>query len=355
MKTFSLITPALLLAGLLLSCNGDRAENKRSMDATTKSDSVVSSSYATGNSAPGYTSDESKNKSFDALVQETAQQKEEADKQLDANNAFFPAVFSSSAARVSALDSLHRFIRTADIRFRVRDVVSSTYAIENITLRFGGYVANTHLSSDNLGTYTTRISEDSSLETMHFQVTNQLVLRIPVANLDTTLKSLVPLIDFLDYRNVTTNDITLDLLANQLQQKRQSRYSSRMGNDIDAKGKHLDDVQNAEQSIRSSQEQSDNALLENLRLDDQVRYSTITLNIYQHEAFRQEVVKNEKTISAYEPGLGDKLANAAGNGWRGLRFLLVIIVTLWPLWLVAGVTWFFVRRLIRRKKKETAQ
>ena len=344
----SLLPAAALTATIFYSCaDGSRSEAKRAdnADYSRMTDSVLVSGNS---SAPPSANEKMKSDYIDptsggSVIEMT----EESNK----SNRYFKEVFSSSGARPNALDSTHRFIRTADIKFRVKNVISSTYTIENITSRFGGYVANTHLSSEIVNQYTTKVSEDSSLETMHFVVVNSIVLRIPVRNLDTTLKSLVPLIDFLDYRNVTTNDITLDILANQLQQKRQGKFNQRLSNDIDQKGKKLDDVQSAEMSVLSSEEASDNALIENLRLDDQVRYSTITLNIYQHETFRQELVKNEKTISSYEPGLGEKLANAAEGGWHGLRAILVFLVLIWPLWLAGAITWIVVHWLLKKQKK----
>lgn len=368
MKTILPLFPAAVLTAMLFaSCDAENrspAEQEKAYSKySVKADSISAGTYSAptdANAAGNTVSNADYNSSNYAVTNLDASAANGAvnstwigyDAQAKiTNNKNFKEVFSSSAARPNALDSTHRFIRTADIKFRVKDVVNSTYSIENITARFGGYVANTHLTSEQTGQYTTRVSEDSSLETMHYMITNKIVLRIPVENLDTTLKSLVPLIDFLDYRNVSTNDISLEVLANMLQQKRQGKYNARLSKDIDEKGKKLNDVQSAEQSVLSSEETADNALIQNLRLDDQVRYSTITLNIYQHETFRQELVKNEKTISSYEPGLGEKLSKAAKGGWHGLRAILVFFVTIWPLWLIGAAVWALVRWLVKNQKR----
>ena len=57
------------------------------------------------------------------------------------------AATSSSAAVENNKDSVHKFIRTADLKFKVKDVVQSTYTIENITNVHGGFVTYTNLSS----------------------------------------------------------------------------------------------------------------------------------------------------------------------------------------------------------------
>jgi hypothetical protein len=340
-----LLPVAALTAALSFSCNagpGSQDESLRKADYSRSADSV---SYSPAESKAPEPGTNSKVSISDNTSGDISQMRETVN-----NKSYFAEVFASSGARPNALDSTHRFIRTADIKFRVKNVVGTTYAIEGITARFGGYVASSHLESQMIDMNTVKVSEDSSLETMRYRVVNTIVMRIPVSNLDTTLKSLVPLIDFLDYRNVNTNDITLNILTNQLQQKRQAKYNLRLSNDIDQKGKKLDDIQGAETGVLLSEEAADNALLDNLRLDDQVRYSTISLNIYQNETFRQELVKNEKTVSSYEPGLGEKLLNALQGGWHGLKAILVVVVMLWPLWLVGAAAWIFIRFLLKKQK-----
>ena len=56
-------------------------------------------------------------------------------------------VFSSSAAKVDEGDTIHKFIRTGDIRFKVKSVADATYQIEDITRRFKGFVTYTTLNS----------------------------------------------------------------------------------------------------------------------------------------------------------------------------------------------------------------
>ena len=58
------------------------------------------------------------------------------------------ALVSSSAAVVNKKDSTHKFIRTADLKFKVKSVIKSTYNIEDLTARQGGFVTYTNLSSN---------------------------------------------------------------------------------------------------------------------------------------------------------------------------------------------------------------
>ena len=47
----------------------------------------------------------------------------------------------SSSAAVAKEDSTHKFIRTADLKFKVKNVPQSTYYIENIVSKFDGFVS----------------------------------------------------------------------------------------------------------------------------------------------------------------------------------------------------------------------
>src|SRR5689334_4249350 len=58
------------------------------------------------------------------------------------------SVVSSSAAVESLKDSARKFIRTSDMKFRVKDVAKATYQIEDITRSFNGFVTYTHLESN---------------------------------------------------------------------------------------------------------------------------------------------------------------------------------------------------------------
>jgi hypothetical protein len=358
MKTFRTLLPACLLAGIFIySCGSADRRSPYNNEPAAKMDSVSGGFENTPRTeqetGPGFISgnkkaETDKQNRYKPSTKNVSVNNFYADQTEINNNEYqnFVYMMRSTAARPTRLDSTHRFIRTADLKFRVKNVAWTSYHIEDIAVKFGGYISDTKLSSNLTSSDEKPVSADSTLQTMRYIVNNTIVLRVPVENLDTTLKSLVPFMDYLDYRNVNTNDITLEMLANRLAQARIAKFNQRLSFSIDNKAGKLNDVQSAEESMLGQQENSDNALIENLRRDDQVKYSTVTLNIYQPETIRQELVAREKNIDLYEPGLGSKLGSAFSAGWHGLQILILGIVTLWPLWLIALVIYYVVRRLI---------
>ena len=255
---------------------------------------------------------------------------------------------SSSAAVVNKKDTVRKFIRTADLKFKVKSVINSTYAIENIISKQGGFVTYTQLNSNIDNKTTVAISADSSLETIYYSVVNNMTLRVPTEKLDTTLKTIAQLIDYLDYRTIKADDVALQLLSNKLTQQRTQNIEKRITKAIDNRGKKLRETTSAEELLASKQEQSDVAKVSNLSLNDQINYSTITLSIYQRQALKRELIANEKNIDIYTPGLGSKLLEALKTGWEMLEAIIVFFAQLW--WfLLFGAIGYMIYRISRKR------
>ena len=133
----------------------------------------------------------------------------------------------SSSAAVEDKNSKRKFIRTADARFKVKDVAQSTYKIERLTQNVGGFVTLSELRSSVTENDETQISQDSLLKTTRYEVNNTITLRVPNVKLDTLLRSLAKEVQFLDYRVIKADDVNLQLLANELSQKRNATIPSK--------------------------------------------------------------------------------------------------------------------------------
>lgn len=241
----------------------------------------------------------------------------------------------SSSAAVEPKNSTQKFIRTADIKFKVKNVVKSTYAIENAVAKFGGFVTYTNLQSNIHDQIKTKISQDSTLETTKFSVENNITIRVPNTQLDTVIKSIAKQIDFLDFRVIKADDVSLKLLANQLSQKRSSTNEKRVEKAIDTKGKKINDIMEAENALASQKEANDSKTIENLSIQDQVNFSTITLQLYQNETIKQEITAGEKDSAYYKPNLGIQIIDSLKTGWYILQSILVFLLNLWPFILIS--------------------
>ncbi|MEL1256196.1 DUF4349 domain-containing protein [Flavobacterium sp. DGU38] len=256
---------------------------------------------------------------------------------------------TSSSAAVEKKDSKQKFIRTADIKFKVKNVVKSTYAIENATQKFGGFVTYTNLQSTIQEQIKTKISQDSTLETTKYTVENNITIRVPNTQLDTVIKTIAKQIDFLDFRVIKADDVSLKLLSNQLSQKRSTNTEKRVEKAIDEKGKKINDIMEAENTLANQKEANDNRIVENLSLQDQINFSTVTLQLYQNETIKQEIIAGEKDPAAYKPNLGIQIIDSLKSGWYILQSILVFFVNLWP-FIFISIGGFFLYKKIKKKQ-----
>ena len=257
------------------------------------------------------------------------------------------SVVSSSAA-VENKNSNRKFVRTADVKFKVKNVAKSTYAIEDATTKFGGFVTYTNLQSNIHSEDKTKVSQDSSLVTTKYKVDNNITIRVPNTKMDTVIKTIAKQIHFLDYRIIKADDVSLQMLSNELAQKRSNSSEKRLENAIDSKGKKLNQIVKAEETLDAKKEQNDASKLQNLSLQDQVNFSTLTINIYQDESIKQEMVANEKSINAYRPNIGLQISDSIKTGSFMLENIVSFIVVLWPFALIGFLGFLGYKKFLKK-------
>lgn len=259
---------------------------------------------------------------------------------------------SSSAAVEKGSDTNRKFIRTADLRFRVPDAIRTTYKIEDLTIKNGGFVAYSNLTSRIDYENNEPLTADSSLNTTHFTITNTLTLRVPNTKLDTMLKQLAPLIEFLDYRTVKATDVAIDMLTNRLMRIRAQKHNASVSSVSDSKSSKGQDVISAAESILSSQERADQALISDLTLQDQINFSTINLEVYQKPSVKYTVIANEKNSDVYQPGFWRKAAEALKTGFDVFKVFILFILQIWWLIAIFIAGYFLYPRFKNRKLKK---
>lgn len=252
---------------------------------------------------------------------------------------------TSSSAAIEPKNSNRKFIRTADLKFKVKNVAQSTYAIENTTNKFGGFVTYTNLQSIVSEKMETKISHDSTLEITKYRVENNITIRVPNTRLDTVIKTIANQIDFLEYRIIKADDVSLQMLSNQMKQNRGVNQEKRLEKAIDTKGKKLNDIIAAEDNLNTKKEEKDNNKLENISLQDQVNFSTLTLQIYQRETIKEEIVANAKT---YRQSFGSQIVDGLISGWYIIEEIIAVIVKLWSIILIAIGGYFIYKKYFKQ-------
>jgi hypothetical protein len=257
------------------------------------------------------------------------------------------SVVSSSAA-VEPKNSTRKFVRTADIKFKVKNVAKSTGLIEDATTRFGGFVTYTNLQSTINDEDRTKVSPDSTLVTTKYTVENNMTIRVPNTQLDTVIKTIANQIGFLHYRVIKADDVTLQMLSNKMAQKRSTSTEKRIATAIDTKGKKLNQVIDAEENLDAKKEANDAKTLENLSLKDQVNFSTLTLLVYQDQTIKQEMIANEKSVNAYRPNIGLQVWDSIKTGWFVLENIISFVLLLWPFALIGFLGFLGYKKFLKK-------
>lgn len=223
-------------------------------------------------------------------------------------------------------DTARRFIRTAQLKFRVAELPTAIHAMEEIARRQGGFVENSELYNSVVSRKIVSVSADSVVETTTCRLSCTMTLRVPADRLDTVLSDIAQHIDFPDYRKIRVQDATLDLLEQRLAGDRYRKYASELKRQA-RKDSSVD-------PLFDRAEQADRAALQRMKLENRIRFGTITLEIYQREQIRRETLPDEENIRTYEPGFWSQAGDALASGFRGLQIVILLLLRIW--WLLAA-------------------
>jgi len=79
--------------------------------------------------------------------------------------------------------------------------------------------------------------------------------------------------------------------------------------------------------------------INNMRINDQVKFSTITLSFYQHSTITKTAVANDN-LSDYGPGFLKRAGFNFTAGWVIFMEFILILINLWMFLLAAVVVYF---------------
>jgi hypothetical protein len=239
-----------------------------------------------------------------------------------------------------------KFIRSADVKFKVKNVQLASNVVEDLVDKYQGFTTKSELTSKILNINEIEISQDSILQNKSYEISNEISIRIPNETFDKTLREIQPLMEFLDSKSTSAEDVSLSLMSSELRKKRYSKFEKRYEKAIENKGKKLTETTNSEETLLNHQSNADDNQMLTLQLKDNVNYSTITLHLYQPVSVVQEMLPNLENTHAFMPNLFVRLWQSVRTGWYIFEEVLIGITKLWLLILIAFVGfWFYKKRL----------
>jgi hypothetical protein len=227
-----------------------------------------------------------------------------------------------------------KMIKTAEVRFKVSHVLKATETIEDLTAHFGGYVTYSNLKNQEQNIGRSVISRDSILISKQIVVENEIILKVPNDKLDSMIRDMNKLVVFMDYRTIKLDDVTYKYAANQKRTSTLQKYQQRQTKHIDTKGTKLKEAANAEETLLNSQLEADDLNIKNQELEDQLKYCSLTIYIYQKPVIIRETIADFDYESSFKPNIFKRLLNSIVQGWWILEEIIIFLVRIWGILLL---------------------
>ncbi len=238
------------------------------------------------------------------------------------------------------------FVRNADIKCKVKDVLNSTKQIEDIVSNNGGYVTLSDLSSNSNYDNTIQFKKDSVLELNYFTTISNITIRVPNKQLDTVIRKITDMAVFIDYRTLKADDVKMKLYANKLAENRYTHYKKSLQTSVATKTSKLNQESDAHENVLQKQTLADETRIESIDLADQVNYSTLHLQLYQAQCVNSQIKALPPAYKTYEPSFFNKLGQSFLNGFQLLKNLVLFFVDIWGILLIILLLFFGIKKII---------
>ena len=265
----------------------------------------------------------------------------------EASQAPTEAQLTSSAATYS--DAQRKFIRTAQARFRVKDVYQSALAIEDAVAAQGGFVIRNDIATNIDSIRKRSLGNGQLVELAEYTVRGELTVRVPSDKAQAFLRSIIGQMEFLDTRNFAATDAQFALLREQLAYQRNQEAQQELG-DASEEGGKLGQKAAVISARNDAKSGRDEALIAQKEFEDRVAFATLDLSLYQLPKLRRtEMADMEAAVRENGPSFFSRLGGSLRAGWFGLLEIALVLIRLWPLWLVLALGWFVLRGLRRKR------
>ncbi|WP_231425880.1 MULTISPECIES: DUF4349 domain-containing protein [Pedobacter] len=238
--------------------------------------------------------------------------------------------------------AVEKIIKTADMRFRVKDVQNTKEQLSKTIKAEGGTVAEFSIQSNIQETEKVKQSTDSLKEITSYRTEGYLVAKVPSEKLDEFTNTISKMAVFVNSASMKLDDQSINYLANKLKAQNRVSASKQIGNIPSKK------ADNIETSLALKDEYVDRKI-DNMSIDARVKYSTITLNFYQDNTVTTMTVANDNLYD-YRPNFASRLWLNIVNGWTIFKEIILALANLWMLVLAGIVVFFTVRYFVRKNK-----
>lgn len=230
------------------------------------------------------------------------------------------------APATPVIDWDKKIIKNASLNIEVKDFKKFSDQVYASVKQAGGYIAQAEQNKSD------------------YKIENTVTIKVPVDQFDMAVKALTDGKENIITQKMTSQDVTGEVIdtRSRLEAKRQVRERYL---DLLKQAKNMKEILEVQKEINDLQVEMEAAAGKISYLNHAAALSTIELTYYQ--------VLNAQASDTIKPSFGQRVLNALQGGLEWLGELLVMLLTLWPLWLLLAGIWYAYKKLKMSKTKTT--
>lgn len=240
------------------------------------------------------------------------------------NQEHAPKVLKQDAS-TSTIPKNLKIIKSAKAKYKVKNVKIATHQIKQVAFKYGAYIS------------------DLRFENNLYKKENRFTIKIPQQYFDSVMDSISNFAEFVDYENITTQDITEEYIDIQTRLNTKLEVKQRYESILRKNAITVEDILATEDKLRIIQEEIEAAQGRLKYLTSKVAFSTIQIDLYETVDYKEEPISYNKTFWS-------KIKNAVSFGWDFIASLFIGIIHIWPLIIIGVITFIFFKR---RSKKNS--
>jgi hypothetical protein len=218
-----------------------------------------------------------------------------------------------------------KLIKDGNMRIKTNDIEASKKQLDGLLKEFQGYFESENLENDDQSTrYNLRV-------------------RLPAQRFEGFIVALETGDDEVESKYVQTRDVTEEYIDVVTRLKNERAYMVRY-QALLAKASTVKDILSIEESIRKLQEEIESREGRLKYLNDQIAFSTLNIELYKEKPY--------KYASRQKDPFGERVKKSLSNGWSFIVGLALLLVAMWPLWLIGAGVVVLVRRVRKRQKEK---
>ena len=216
-----------------------------------------------------------------------------------------------------------KLIKNGDISFEVKNIKDTKAFLQKVISKHKGYISS------------------EKIEDYRINPTEILTVRVPNSNFDNIITDIGLQVGEFDSKRIDIEDVTAEFVDIEARLKNKKQLEGKY-QELLAKANNMADILKIEKEISLIREDIESTEGRLRYLNNQVGYSTLIITYYEKRA----------TAGFH---FGGKMADALSNGGMGFLWFLIGMTQLWPMWLIVGLIWYIIYKIVKRRKNQKLQ